>query len=727
MAWTTKVIKRIQRLRFKPSQPAVRAGVIGAASAVAGSYARGLLPRSVSDQALSTGVTVSMHYMATATAAAAAETIALYASGDHTIKNRKAPASAQLVADLGMIGAGAFIQQIFPPNPDEKLPISLLRLVGEIGFRGASSNLIVTATDELLQVMPITHRWRNRSLIVDVAVGAGMATIFVVARHRRAQRFGLVDPDRPAVLHANVKATISAIGTGVSAGVGLMVVAGTEQWLAHHLGRLVPGRIKGVEIANPWVGHLAAMGLFTAAGLGAFSTVKKRVERGGSAFEAAYDKPPTSPYVSSGPRSKMPFDGIGKEGRRFVLMALTAAEIEEVMASPAIDPIRIVAGFEAEPDTVTRAKLCLEEMAALGAFDRKVICVASPTGVGYVSYVFTEALEYLTHGDCATVMPQYALVPSALALGDTGDGAELQRLVLAGIRDRIAEMPAEKRPKLVQFGESLGAQVALDVAFPQGTWVFDELGLDGGLYLGVPFRTLTWNAWLKDPKGFDPAGELLAVSQPDVLAELEPARREQVKHLMVVHHDDPVNKFGYDQAVRPPWWMGRPDTRPPKVPREVLWRPITTFVITLIDLKNGMNFTPGTFERRGHDYRIDTTAGIIEAFRLPCTPEEYVAIEKALRVREVDWAKRRLIARKFGAARDAVNATLGRWGMNANALDSLPDFDIKLLDSAPMLREPVQYLVADQDPVPINLPEPLRINAGDEDVTGSENSPITGI
>ena len=85
-------------------------------------------------------------------------------------------------------------------------------------------------------------------------------------------------------------------------------------------------------------------------------------------------------------------------------------------------------------------------------------------------------MEYLTRGDCAIVVPQYALVPSALALKETREGEAQQELILAGIRDRIAEMPEGSRPRLVQFGESLGAEVALDVAAASGTDHFEELG-----------------------------------------------------------------------------------------------------------------------------------------------------------------------------------------------------------------------------------------------------------
>ena len=494
---------------------------------------------------------------------------------------------------------------------------------------------------------------------------------------------------------SSTSAKVKAVGAGAGAALGLLTVARAEQVVAHRVSRVFYGYVGRVQVGSPWLGHLVALGLFGAAGTLLLSRFKARTERRGDVHEPAYPAPPTSPYVTAGPRSLVSFDDIGKEGRRFVVMTLRPQEIEAVMGAPAREPVRVVAGFEATDDTVERAELCLAEMEALGAFDRSVICVASPTGVGYVSYVFAETLEYLTLGDCAIVMPQYALVPSALALNDTGDGARLQRLVLEGIHARVAAMPAELRPTVVQFGESLGAQVAMDVAYPDGTSTFHSLGLDGGLYLGVPFRTKSWNAWVADPDEFDPAGQLVLVSEPAELAELPPDRLDAMKHLMVVHHDDPVNKFGYRTVVRPPWWLGPPETRPPKVPRETRWLPVTTFILTLVDLKNGMSFSPGTFRRTGHDYRIDTLAATKAAYRLRCTGAQDAAIEDALRRREVAWAERRLVARKFQAARDSVSATLKKWGVStanladSTPLDSMPDLDAifgeaatEMLDSA---------------------------------------------
>ena len=215
------------------------------------------------------------------------------------------------------------------------------------------------------------------------------------------------------------------------------------------------------------------------------------------------------------------------------------------MGEPAKAPVRAVAGFGSASTSQERAKIALAELERLGGFERSVIVVAAPTGVGYVNYSFAEAVEYLTRGDCAIVVPQYALVPSALALKETREGEAQQELILAGIRDRIAAMPEGSRPRVVQFGESLGAEVALDVA-AAGTHRFDELGVERGLYLGTPFRTSLWVRWFSERALVDPKGLVGLVSQASEIADLP----ESARHVMVVHHDDPINKFDYAALVR---------------------------------------------------------------------------------------------------------------------------------------------------------------------------------
>jgi hypothetical protein len=110
------------------------------------------------------------------------------------------------------------------------------------------------------------------------------------------------------------------------------------------------------------------------------------------------------------------------------------------------------------------------------------------------------------------------------------------------------------------------------------------------------------------------------------------------------------------------------------VPRETRFRPLTTFAIATIDLFNGMNSKPGDFVRRAHDYRIDARLGLERAYGLTCTDEQAAAIEAQLRHREMEWAARRMIARKLDRARRSISETLAKWG------DS--DIDVADLDPA---------------------------------------------
>jgi len=415
---------------------------------------------------------------------------------------------------------------------------------------------------------------------------------------------------------------------------------------------------------TPLVGHVAAASVLAVTGAVALNRVRWHVMRADDIVEPAYPDVPTSPHVTAGPNSVVAFDAIGKEGRRFVLMTLTPEQITAVMGEPAKQPVRAVAGYGSASTAHERAKIALAELERLGGFDRAVIVVAAPTGVGYVNYSFAEAVEYLTRGDCAIVVPQYALVPSALALKETREGEAQQELILAGIRDRIAQMPEGRRPRLMQFGESLGAEVALDVA-AAGTDRLEELGVERGLYLGTPFRTSLWVRWFSERALADPKGLIGLVSQASEIADLP----ESVRHVMVVHHDDPINKFDYAALVRAPWWMGPPETRPPGVPRETAFRPVITFIITLIDLKNGMNSKPGQFVRQGHDYRIELREAVQRAYVLPATDAQAERIEAALRDNEREWATRRMVASRFATARDAVKAQFARWGQDTDSVD----------------------------------------------------------
>jgi uncharacterized membrane protein len=657
--------------RFVASH-AARAGILAASANVASTFARGLLPRSVGDQAVATGVSTAVMYQAATTAHAGAETIALVTTGTHGMRGREPDPTRTMIADLSFVAVGIVVDQVFPPRSDEVLAVSIVRFGTESLMLGGAAGAVVAVVDQgLARIFP-GQALSKRPIAVDVVLGGMVAGLSVYLRHQHAREFGLVDPDRKAVKRAGLMATLKASVTGVGAAGAMLALATAEQFIAHSVKNFLDRKVSRFDIGSPLVGHTVAYGMLGLAAGATFVVAKRKIEKGAAVVEPAYPEPPTSERVTAGPKSLIPFDSIGKEGRRFVLMALTPDEISTVMREPAHEPVRVVSGFGPPLGTQERARLCFDEMVALGAFERSLVCIAAPTGVGYVSYTFAESLEYLTLGDCAIVVPQYALVPSAMALFDTHDGVALQRRVLELSRNYIASMPHASRPRLVQFGESLGAQVALDVAYPQGSGTFDEYGLEAGLYLGVPFRSTSWSSWRAAASKFDVNNSMVLASQPSELPPNTNGQSRPPNHIMIVHDDDPVNKFSYRLVVAPPWWMGPPTTRPPKVPRETVWRAITTFVLTLVDLLNGMNFKPGGFVRQGHDYRIDSQLAVSIAYGLPCTAQQAAAIDEALKRRERDWAARRLVARKFAYARDSVARTLKSWGVSGDGTGISP-------------------------------------------------------
>ena len=92
-------------------------------------------------------------------------------------------------------------------------------------------------------------------------------------------------------------------------------------------------------------------------------------------------------------------------------------EISEIHGGkPAKEPIRIYAGLNSAEDIEDRAALVLEEMKRVGAFDRSILIVATPTGTGWIDSAAVDPLEIMHRGDTAIVGMQYSYLMSPLAL-----------------------------------------------------------------------------------------------------------------------------------------------------------------------------------------------------------------------------------------------------------------------------------------------------------------------
>jgi uncharacterized membrane protein len=314
--------------------------------------------------------------------------------------------------------------------------------------------------------------------------------------------------------------------------------------------------------------------------------------------------------------------------------------IPTVMGEPAVAaPIQVYVGLDSAATPRERVDLALAEMDRTGAFERSLLMLISPTGTGYVNYVAVAAAQYLTRGDMAAVTLQYSKRPSPLSLGMVKHAREQNRLLWLRILERLHRRPG-RRPRVVLFGESLGAHTSQDVFLHWGTLGPQALGIDRALWIGTPYGS----GWMHQVSGPD----VLAVDRETVavvndFAQLEALgahRRSKLRYVLLSHDNDGVTKFGVDLLTTPPRWLGpdrpRMETVEGASPRGISprlrWRPITSFFQTLVDMKNAQ--IPGAYRAWGHDYRPDLPRFISAVFDLPASPQQMADISAAVERRE---------------------------------------------------------------------------------------------
>ena len=111
---------------------------------------------------------------------------------------------------------------------------------------------------------------------------------------------------------------------------------------------------------------------------------------------------PTDARSVGGPDSLVDWGAMGQPGRKFVMDGPDAQAISAFSGREAKDPIRVYVGRAQDDSPTARAELALEELKRLGAFDRKVLVVASPTGTGWLDPGGHEPMEFMHDGDVAT-------------------------------------------------------------------------------------------------------------------------------------------------------------------------------------------------------------------------------------------------------------------------------------------------------------------------------------
>ena len=346
------------------------------------------------------------------------------------------------------------------------------------------------------------------------------------------------------------------------------------------------------------------------------------------------------PSVSGGDGSLAPLDTLDREGRKFVGLATPASAIKEVMGPGASDPVRVYVGLGSARTADERVRLAVAELERLGAFRRRRVLVACPTGSGFVNPVFVEAEEYMSRGDVATVAVQYGSERSHRSLKAVPVARDTYRLLLEILRDRLATLDGH-RPETVFYGESLGAWIGAEMLVQGGLDLAERLGVTRGVLLGIPHGGAYKLIRLR---GRD-AGAGVGVGVFGTAAELDALPTDEqagLRYVVVTHPEDPVSNYtGLQLLWRRPFWL-RPGRRHARIPAEMRWMPGLTFLQVLFDVKNATSFTP-FFEARAHDYRAEHPVIVrIALGHADVTEEQLAAIaERTVESAQAQWERER--------------------------------------------------------------------------------------
>ncbi len=274
-------------------------------------------------------------------------------------------------------------------------------------------------------------------------------------------------------------------------------------------------------------------------------------------------------------------------GRSFVASGPSAQDIASFTGKPAIEPLRVYAGLNAAETPEARAKIALDELIRVGGFERSTLLVVMPTGTGWIDPEALDTVEYLHHGDIASVAIQYSYLASWLSLIAEPDyGAEAARALFRAVYNHWTTLPKESRPKLYLYGLSLGA-----LSSEQSAELFEVIGdpYQGALWAGPPFPSRIWRKMTADRNPGTPAwlprfrdgSYVRFTSQKNVLPEAGD-HWGPMRIVYLQYASDPVTFYDPYSLYRQPAWMAVP--RGPDVSPDFQWYPVVTFLQLTLDM-----------------------------------------------------------------------------------------------------------------------------------------------
>ena len=319
---------------------------------------------------------------------------------------------------------------------------------------------------------------------------------------------------------------------------------------------------------------------------------------------------PAEPERSGSRGSFARWDTLGFQGRNFVATGPHAAELTQLNGRPAKEPIRIYAGLQSADTDEGRIAVLLSELQRTKAFERRLLVIIPTTGTGWVDPVAARSIESMYNGDTALVAMQYSYLPSWISfLADQQKSVEAGKAMVEAIHGRWQQWPADRRPRLALYGESLGS-MAGQGAFGYLPDVVD-MNFSSVLWVGPPNASTLWRALTarRDPDTpeIQPRydnGRTVRFAQAAGPAEIAGVAAappwEGPRVLYLQHPSDPVVWWTPDLLFEKPDWL----KEPPGFDRSAAmrWYPIVTFLQVSADMAGNVTNSQGTPTGHGHNY-----------------------------------------------------------------------------------------------------------------------------
>jgi uncharacterized membrane protein len=430
------------------------------------------------------------------------------------------------------------------------------------------------------------------------AGGAALIGAVIAGHHWQNEMRTLVD-EGPESWGADLAVIAVALVIAlILLGIGRLLRLGSRA-LGRLLGRWIPRRV-GITIAWIIVLVLALM-VANRVLIDGFIGVMDNIYSAKNETTKPGVKQPQQPERSGSSASLVSWQSLGYQGRSFVGRGPTQQQLRDFNGAEPKEPIRAYVGLDSAATADERATLAVKELERTNAFDRAVLCVATPTGTGWLEPQSVDTLEYEFNGDTAIVAIQYSYLPSWISfLFGSEEPRIAGKALFEAVYERWSQLPEGQRPRLIAYGLSLGSYGM------QGAFGSDQdltTRTQGALFVGTPNYTQLWRDF--ETGRDDGSPEWLPIYNNGKTVRFAAAPKDFARPdapwdepyvIYLQHASDPVVWWSWDLLLHKPDWLR--ETRGPDVSPSMHWYPFVTwaqvsvnqFVATLVPPGHGHNY-----------------------------------------------------------------------------------------------------------------------------------------